>query len=167
MKTVELHPSRKFNGTEGEVFSSLFNRKIHLEAKRLDEGYTRKSAEFFANLPEEMIRTILKCTAEYVLALVDDYGEDFYPADEFDFDENTPCGRVLDYIEPVVLSVMDSKVFAVEDLVPAFRLTLAFTPIADENIEWTVTENGVLYVGEAANTSPWDKTTFKKGWNFV
>ncbi len=167
MKLVELYDSRKFNGTEGDVFSSLFNKKIHLEAKRLEEGYTRRSAEFFANLPEEMIRKILKYTAEYVLALIDDYGEDFYPAEEFDFDENTPYGRVMDYIEPIVLSIMDDKVFAVEELKPAFRLTLSFTPIADEEIEWTVTEDEILYVGEAANTSPWDKGTFKKGWNFA
>ncbi len=167
MKLVELYPSRKFTGTEGEVFSSLFNKKIHIEAKRLEEGYTRRSAEFFANLPEEMIRKIIRWTADYVLALIDDYGEDFYPDDEFNFDENTPFIRVMDNLEPTVLSIVDDKVFAVEELKPAFRLTLAFTPIADEFVEWTVTEDEILYVGEACDSSPWDKKSYKKGWNFV
>lgn len=167
MKLIDLYPSRLFTGTEGDVFSELFNQKIHLEAKHIEEGYTRKAAELFLNMSDEMIRKIIRYTADYVLALIDDYGEDFYPDEDFDFDENTPFGRVMEYVEPVVLSIIGDKLISIEESEPAFRLTLSFTPIADEEIEWTVRGDEILYVGEAANTSPWDKSTFKKGWNFA
>ena len=164
---IDIYESKLFNGTEGDFYSDIFDKKIHVEAKKLEETYTRKCIEHYLGMSDEMINKLVKYTADYVLALIDDYGEDFYPDEEFDFDETKPCGRVLDWVEPVVLSVIPDRFLSLEELTPTFRLTLKFTPIADEEIEWAVKDGEIVYVGEAANVTPWEKASFKKGWNFA
>ncbi len=166
-KLINVTESRRFNGMEGEVFSYVFNKKIPMEARGLEDTYTKMCAEHFINLPDETVNKLVKYTAEYVLAVIDYYGEDFYPDEEFDFDETVPCGRVLNYLEPVVLSAVASEFISVEELTPAFRLTMSFTAIADEDIEWVVRDGEILYVGEAVKASPWDPKSYEDSSNFA
>ena len=166
-KLINVTESRLFNGMEGDVFSYVFNKKIKLEAKGLEDTFTKKCAEHFIDLPDETVNKLVKYTAEYVLALLDYYGEDFYADEYFDFDEDSPCGRVLNYLEPTVISIVASDFMPVEELVPAFRLTMSFTPIADEDIEWVVRDGEILYVGEAVKASPWDPKTYEDYSNFA
>ncbi len=164
---IDVYESKRFDGTEGDFYSDIFNRRIHVEAKHFEETYTRKCIDHYLSMSDEMINKLVRYTADYVLALIDDYGEDFYPDEEFDFDETKPCGRVLDWVEPMTLTIMEDRFRTVEEIGCAFRLTLNFKAIADEEIEWAVRDGEILYVGEAANVSPWDENTFKKGWNFA
>ena len=166
-KLINVSESKRFNGMEGDVFSYIFNCKIPLEAKGLEDTFTKKCAEHFVNLPDETDNKLVRYTADYVLALLDYYGDDFYADADFDFDETVPCGRVLNYIEPVLLSIMPSNFMPVEELPVAFRLTLSFTAIADEDIEWVVRDGEILYVGEAVKASPWDKSTYEDASNFA
>lgn len=166
-KLINVADSRRFNGMEGDVFSYIFNKKIRLEAKGLEDSYTKAAAEHFITLPDATVNKLVKYTAEYVLALIDYYGEDFYPDEDFMFDETVPCGRVLNYLEPQVLSIMPSNFISVEEMEPAFRLTLSFTAIADEDIEWVVRNGEILYVGEAVKASPWDPKTYEDSSNFA
>ncbi len=166
-KLINVNESRRFNGMEGDVFSYIFNKKIPLEAKGLEDTYTKKCAEHFVNLPDETINKLVRYTADYVLALIDYYGEDFYADEDFNFDETVPCGRVLNYIEPRVFSVISSDFMPVEELPVAFRLTMSFSAIADEDIEWVVRDGEILYVGEAVKATPWDPKTYEDSSNFA
>ena len=166
-KLINVTESRRFNGMEGDVFSYIFNKKIKLEAKGLEDTYTKACAEHFVSLPDETVNKLVKYTADYVLALLDYYGDDFYADEDFQFDETVPCGRVLEYLEPVVFSAVSSNFMPVEELTPAFRLTMSFSPIADEEIEWVVRDGEILYVGEAVKASPWDPKSYEDASNFA
>lgn len=166
-KLINVTESRRFNGMEGDVFSYVFNKKIPLEAKGLEDTFTKKCAEHFISLPDATVNKLVQYTAEYVLALLDYYGDDFYADEDFDFDETVPCGRVLNYLEPTMLSIMPSSFMPVEELPVAFRLTMSFSPIADEDIEWVVRDGEILYVGEAVKASPWDPKTYEDASNFA
>lgn len=89
-------------------------------------------------------------------------------AGEFAFDViEFNAQNVAPFIVPVELHTQSFRLLSEEDSPAAFSVKFAFSPVADQYIEWTVRGEQAVYAGEYIGVSPWDEKILRKSWNYV
>lgn len=151
-----------FSTTEGVLYSSRFHTDIKLYGKNVGEEYLTRCAEFFEALPDDISGKLREASADYLNDLFQERGDEF----EFDAVEFTPQ-NVMTFVVPVELRTQSFRLLSEEDSPAAFSVKLAFAPVADEYIEWTVRGEQAVYAGEYRGVSPWDEKILRKRWNYI
>ncbi len=155
-----------FGSLEGAVSCRLFKYEIPAVAKKCGEGYARRAADFVANLPESIADTLIKATLAYLIDLLDEHEGEFELPVGFYLDEDSKASDIIPWLEPQQI-VFDKGILSDEEAPPAFSMRLCFSPVPDEQIEWVIRDDTVVYVGEYNDTSPWNDKIMKKKWNCI
>ena len=64
-----------FNTIEGMLYSSRFRTDIALYGKRVSEEYLTRCAEYFEQLPDEVMEKLLDSTADHLNDLIQEHAE--------------------------------------------------------------------------------------------
>lgn len=133
----------------GRMYSELFGCEIDAALFGCDAEYLEfadKCAEYFNNLPEELLALLKKYSLRYCEDMRDWFDRDSPEVPE-DVNENT----VLDYVRVSCIIIekpkaKDSIGFGVEFLCDWER---------EHGMEWTIRDGRALYVGDFMGISPW------------
>lgn len=151
-----------FNTIEGMLYSSRFNMDIALYGKRVGEEYLTRCAEYFEQLPDDIMDKLLDSTADYLNDLIQEHAED-YDIEIIEFSAR----NVLTFLTPIELHTEPMKLLSEEDTPAAFSVKLEFIPVPDESVEWVVRGEQALYAGEYHGYSPWDDRITRRAWNYI
>lgn len=151
-----------FNTIEGVLYSSRFGAEVMLYGKNVSEEYLTRCADYFDTLPGEISEKLRQATAAYLNDMLEEH------AGEFAFDViEFNAQNVAPFIVPVELHTQSFRLLSEEDSPAAFSVKFAFSPVADQYIEWTVRGEQAVYAGEYIGVSPWDEKILRKSWNYV
>lgn len=151
-----------FNTIEGVLYSSRFGAEVMLYGKNVSEEYLTRCADYFDTLPGEISEKLRQATAAYLNDMLEEH------AGEFAFDViEFNAQNVAPFIVPVELHTQSFRLLSEEDSPAAFSVKFAFSPVADQYIEWTVRGEQAVYAGEYIGVSPWDEKILRRSWNYV
>lgn len=151
-----------FNTIEGVLYLPRTGAEVKLYGKNVGEEYLTRCAGYFENLPEVISEKLLQATADYLNDMLEEHVDEFaFDALEFNA-RNVPA-----FIVPIELHTQLNRLLSEEDSPAAFSVKFAFSPVADQYIEWTVRGDQAVYVGEYIGVSPWDEKILRKSWNYI
>lgn len=151
-----------FNTIEGVLYSSRFGAEVMLYGKNVSEEYLTRCADYFDTLPGEISEKLRQATAAYLNDMLEEHAGEFaFDVIEFNAQNAAP------FIVPVELHTQSFRLLSEDDSPAAFSVKFAFSPVADQYIEWTVRGEQAVYAGEYIGVSPWDEKILRKSWNYV
>lgn len=144
----------------GRMHSALFGRDIDVAIENADVGYAEKCAEYFNNIPNELVSQLTKFTLRYC----EDFRQ-FFDSDSPEVPEGVSESEILDYVSPRILVIKAPKQ---ADKI-AFSVEFGCEWEPEHGMEWTLNDGKVLYVGDFVGMNPWyDEAFYKKtGMNYV
>lgn len=123
----------------GKMYSALFDRDIDVMMKSNNADYAEKLAEYFNNMPAELIEELKKYTLRYC----EDFRQ-FFDEESPEVPEGVTENEIFNY---VLLHVLIIEVPKASDKI-AFSLEFGCAWEPEHGMEWAIKDGKAMYVGD-------------------
>ena len=152
----EIHKN-DFGEFEGTVWNELFQTDLTIcFPGEADQAYAQQCAEYFSNLPQEMVDRLCAYCLRYCDAL-----RNFFDEDEFEIPTGINGRDILSYITP---SLLMAETHPNTDGI-AFHVECGCAWEVEHGLEITISGERILYVGPYEGISPYNQARLESiGW---
>lgn len=137
----------EYGNLEGQVWNELFQTDMEVaissEAKL---AYAERCAEYFSNMPEEVVDRLCKYCIRYCEEM-----RRLYDEGEIDVPEGVAGREILSYIRPNIL-IIDEKC---DENIIEFHVECGCAWEFEHGLEITIKDNKILYVGSYDGMPPY------------
>ena len=144
----EIHKN-DFGEFEGTVWNELFQTDLTIcFPGEADQAYAQQCAEYFSNLPQEMVDRLCAYCLRYCDAL-----RNFFDEDEIEIPTGINGRDILSYITP---SLLMAETHPNTDGI-AFHVECGCAWEVEHGLEITISGERILYVGPYEGISPYNQ----------
>lgn len=144
----------------GRMHSELFDCEVDVMISEAKVEYAEKCAEYFNNMPVDLVNELKKYTLRYC----EDFRQ-FFDEESPEVTKDVTEKEIFDYVWPHVLIIRGQK----DSGKIAFGVEFGCCWEPEHGMEWAVRDGRVLYVGDFTNVGPWrdEKYYIRAGLNYV